>query len=182
MAPFLRLEVRAEPSQAMRLGSPLMAAVLTLAGGWLMFYLIGKNPSEAMHLFFIEPLSNRNGWAELLLKAAPLCLIGLGLAVCYRANVWNIGAEGQMLIGGMAASGVALYFQPANGAWVLPLMMLAGVLAGMVWAAVPALLRSRFNTNEILVSLMLTYIATHLLVYLVSGPWRDPQGMNFPIS
>lgn len=166
----------------MQLGAPLLATLLTLAAGWGVFSLAGKAPGEAMFLFFMDPLSNRNGWAELLLKASPLCLIGLGLSICYRANVWNIGAEGQMLVGGMAASGIALYFQPSNGVWVLPVMLLAGTAGGALWAAIPAWLRSRFNTNEILVSLMLTYVATNVLIYLVSGPWRDPQGMNFPLT
>jgi len=179
--PF-RLEARAFPSRLMQLASPLLAALITLAIGWIVFGALGQQPAQAMQVFFIEPLSDRNGWAELLLKAAPLCLIGLGLSVCYRANIWNIGAEGQMLAGGMAASAVALFFKPDNSAWVMPLMLLASVLGGMLWAAIPALLRTRFHTNEILVSLMFTYIASNILIYLVSGPWRDPQGMNFPLT
>lgn len=177
-----QLEARPSPSRTMQLAVPLVAALLTLAGGWLIFGLVGKDPSQAMHAFFIDPLSDVNGWAELLLKASPICLIALGLAIGYRANVWNIGAEGQMMLGGIAASGVAIYFDNATGWWILPLMMLAGVVGGMLWAAIPAFLKSRFNTNEILVSLMLTYVAVQLLIYLVSGPWRDPQGMNFPLS
>ena len=136
----------------MQLAAPLLAALLTLAGGWLIFSLVGKDAGTAMAAFFIEPLSSIDGWAELFLKASPICLIGLSLALAYRANVWNIGAEGQMMLG------------------------------GMLWAAIPAFLRSRFNTSEILVSLMLTYVAPQLIIYLVSGPWRDPQGMNFPLS
>ncbi len=166
----------------MRFSVPLIAAVLTLVIGFAIFGLVGRDPAEAMWAFFIEPLSTVNGWSELLLKASPLCLIGLGLAVGYRANVWNIGAEGQMLAGGIAASGIAIAFDQSSGGWILPLMMAAGVAGGMAWAAIPAFLRSRFNTSEILTSLMLTYVATQLLIYLVSGPWRDPQGMNFPIS
>jgi simple sugar transport system permease protein len=177
-----QLEARPAPSRIMQLAVPVVAALLTLAGGWLIFGLVGKDPSVAMAAFFIAPLSTLNGWAELLLKASPICLIALGLALGYRANIWNIGAEGQMLLGGIAASGVAIYFDQADGRWVLLLMMLAGIIGGMLWAAIPAFLRSRFNTSEILVSLMLTYVATQLLIYLVSGPWRDPQGMNFPIS
>lgn len=177
-----RLEARTAPSRTMQLAVPLVAAFLTLAIGWLIFGLVGKDPGEAMKAFFIDPLSSIGGWSELLLKASPLCLIGLGLAVGYRANIWNIGAEGQMLLGGIAASGVAIYFDQSSGWWILPLMMLAGIAGGMVWAAIPAFLKSRFNTSEILVSLMLTYVATQLLIYLVSGPWRDPQGMNFPLS
>jgi simple sugar transport system permease protein len=166
----------------MRLAVPLIAAALTLVIGFAIFGLVGRDPALAMRAFFIDPLSSVNGWSELVLKASPLCLIALGLALGYRANVWNIGAEGQMLAGGIAASGVAIHFDQASGAWILPLMMAAGVLGGMAWAAIPAFLKSRFNTSEILTSLMLTYVATQLLIFLVSGPWRDPQGMNFPIS
>ena len=177
-----QLEARPSPSRTMQLAAPLLAALLTLAGGWLIFSLIGKDAAAAMYAFFVEPLSSIDGLAELLLKASPICLIGLGLALAYRANVWNIGAEGQMLVGGVAASGVAIYFDGVTAWWVLALMMFAGVLGGMIWAAIPAFLRSRFNTSEILVSLMLTYVAPQLIIYLVSGPWRDPQGMNFPLS
>ena len=179
--PF-RLEPRASPSRTMQFFSPLAAGVITLAIGWIVFSALGQSPSAAMRVFFIDPLSDRNGWSELLLKATPLCLIGIGLSICYRANIWNIGAEGQMLVGGMAASGVALFFKPDSGVCIMPLMLAASVLGGMLWAAIPALLRTRFNTNEILVSLMFTYISVNLLIYLVSGPWRDPQGMNFPLT
>jgi len=182
MTVSFRLQARVAPSPAMQFVAPLVAVSLTLAFGWLIFGLLGRNPGQAMVAFFIAPLSSINGWSELVLKASPLCLIGLGLAIGYRANVWNIGAEGQMLFGGIAASGVAIHFSNTSGAWILPLMMLAGVAGGAVWAAIPAFLKSRFNANEILVSLMLTYVASQLLIFLVSGPWRDPNGMNFPIS
>ncbi|HEY1608098.1 MAG TPA: ABC transporter permease [Paraburkholderia sp.] len=178
----LRLEARATPSRAMRFAVPLIAALLTLLFGFLIFGLVGRDPVQAMYAFFIEPLSSVDGWSELLLKASPLCLIGLGLAAGYRANVWNIGAEGQMLLGGIAASGVAIACDQLSGWWILPTMMVAGIAGGMAWAAIPAWLKTRFNTNEILTSLMLTYVATQLLIYLVSGPWRDPMGMNFPLS
>ncbi|MGI4860744.1 MAG: ABC transporter permease [Janthinobacterium lividum] len=178
----LRLEARPTPSRAMRLAAPVIAALLTVAIGWLVFGLANQSPSLAMRTFFIEPLASVNGWSELLMKASPLCLIALGLALSYRAGVLNIGAEGQMLLGGIAASGVAIHFDQSTSHWVLALMVAAGVAGGMVWAAIPALLRNRFGTNEMLVSLMLTYVASQLLIYLVSGPWRDPQGMNFPLS
>ena len=177
-----RFEARATPSRAMQFAVPAIAAIATLALGFLVFGATGSAPLHAMHAFFIEPLSSVNGWAELLLKASPLCLIGLGLALSYRANVWNIGAEGQMIVGGICASGVAIHFDQSSSAWILPAMMLVGALGGMAWAVIPAWLRTRFSTNEILTSLMLTYIAAQLLIYLVSGPWRDPQGMNFPLS
>jgi simple sugar transport system permease protein len=117
---------------------------------------------------------------ELAVKATPLLLIALGLAVCFRSNVWNIGAEGQYIIGAVTASGVALLADKTTGAWIVPALLLAGVLGGMLWAALTALLRDKFNANEILVSLMLVYVAVQVLGYLVFGPWKDPNGYNFP--
>ena len=179
----LRIEPRAAASLRMRYASPLIATGLTLLMGFVLFAALGKNPLAAFHAFFIAPVSSLNGVAELLLKAAPLVLIATGLAVGFRANVWNIGAEGQLTIGATARGGMALFRPASEGpAWLLPLMIVAGALGGMAWAAVPAFLRTRFNANEILVSLMLTYVAQLLLSYLVHGPWRDPQGFNFPQS
>ncbi len=166
----------------MRLASPLIAAVAILVTGFLIFTLLGKEPAPAFYAFFIKPIDTAYGFSELLLKATPLILCGLGLALAYRANVWNIGAEGQLVMGAIAGSGVALTFGESNGAWVLPLMLLAGVIGGMAWAAIPAFLRTRFNTSEILVTLMLVYVAQLTLSFLVHGPWRDPAGYNFPQS
>ena len=117
-----------------------------------------------------------------MVKATPLLLIALGLAVCFRSNVWNIGAEGQYIMGAVAASGVALLADKTTGGWIVMPILLAGVLGGMLWAGITALLRDRFNANEILVSLMLVYVASLVLGYLVYGPWKDPQGYNFPQS
>lgn len=177
-----RLEPRPRPSRSMGWLSPLLAAALTIVAGFVLFPLLGKDPLVAFHTFFVEPVSDLDGIAELLLKAAPLMLIGVGLACGYRANVWNIGAEGQLVLGAVCAGGVALWFHEADGPWILPLMMLAGLAGGLAWAAIPAFLRTRFNTNEILVSLMLVYVANLLLSWLVHGPWQDPEGFNFPQS
>jgi len=166
----------------MRLLSPLIAATAMLLTGLIAFTLLGKDPLEAFHVFFIKPVDNLFGFGELMLKATPLILCALGLAVGFRAGVWNIGAEGQLTLGAIAGGGVALWLGEGAGFWILPLMMLAGALGGMLWASIPALLRTRFNTNEILVSLMLVYIAQLLLNWLVHGPWRDPKGFNFPQS
>ncbi|HSW18601.1 MAG TPA: ABC transporter permease [Ramlibacter sp.] len=178
----LRLERRPTASRRMRYASPLIAAALTLLTGLVLFAALGKSPLAAFHAFFVAPVSSINGVAELLLKASPLVLIAIGLAVGFRGNVWNIGAEGQLTMGAIAAGGLALLPLAAEGPWVLPAMIVAGALGGMAWAAIPALLRTRFNANEILVSLMLTYVAQLLLSFLVHGPWRDPQGFNFPQS
>lgn len=178
----LRLESRPEPSRAMLVASPLIAASLTLAAGFLLFLALGQRPGVALHTFFVAPVSSRNGVAELLLKAAPLVLIAQGLAIGFRANVWNIGAEGQLTLGAIAASALAILFDGTNSGWLLPAMVAAGVLGGMAWAAIPAYLRTRFHASEILVTLMLVYVATLALSYLVHGPMRDPQGLNFPQS
>ena len=176
------LEARAEPSRLMGWLAPLFAAVLTLVAGFVLFSALGRNPLQAFYTFFVYPVRDLNGVAELLLKASPLMLIAVGLACGYRANVWNIGAEGQLTLGAIFAGGVALYFYESESRLVLPLMIVAGALGGMLWAAIPALLRTRFNTSEILTSLMLVYVATLLLSYLVHSPWRDPEGFNFPQS
>lgn len=175
-----KLETRAEASQAMRYASPAIAVGLTLLGGILIFAALGKSPVEGFRIFFVNPVRDLNAVAELLLKATPLMLIAVGLAVGFRANVWNIGAEGQFLMGAVGATGVALAFPSAASALVLPAMVIAGMIGGGLWAALPALLKTRFNANEILTSLMLVYIAQLAVSWLVFGPWKDPAGFNFP--
>jgi simple sugar transport system permease protein len=179
---MLKLEPRQEPSTLMAYASPLLAVVLTLTSGYLLFSLLGKDPLQAFQVFFVKPIETRYGIGELLLKATPLILCALGLAIGFRANVWNIGAEGQLTIGAIVGGGIALHFGEVDAGWLLPLMLLGGMLGGMTWAAIPAFLRTRFHTSEILVSLMLVYVAQLLLSYLVHGPWRDPAGYNFPQS
>src|SRR5690606_1314761 len=128
----------------------------------------------AVREIFLTPILNPLKWQDLAVKSAPLIIIAVGLSIGYRANVWNIGAEGQYVLGGLAATGVALLTRDLSGPWILPLMMLAGMAGGMAWAVVPAFLRTRLQVNEILTSLMLTYVAIQLLNYLVIGPWKDP--------
>ncbi len=178
----LRLEARPEPSRVAGWLAPLIAAAATLVVGFVLFSALGKDPVQAFRAFFLKPVADLYGVSELLLKASPLMLIATGLAAGYRANVWNIGAEGQLLVGAIAGGGLALAFHDAASPLLLPAMIVAGALGGMAWAAIPAFLRTRFNANEILVSLMLVYVATHLLSWLVHGPWRDPEGFNFPQS
>ena len=177
---MIKLEPRPSPSPAMSVLSPLLALALTVAVGTLLFVLLGKDPVRGLSMFFVEPLRSGYALAELAVKATPLLLIALGLAVCFRSNVWNIGAEGQFVIGAVAASGVAMQADAGTGRWIVAAVLAAGVLGGMAWAAVVALLRDRFNASEILVSLMLVYVADQVLAYLVYGPWKDPNGFNFP--
>jgi ABC-type uncharacterized transport system permease subunit len=180
---MLRLEARPQPSKALSIASPVIALAITVVVGVLLFALLGKDPVKGLQAFFVEPVKSGYALSELSVKAVPLVLIALGLAVCFRSNVWNIGAEGQFVVGALAAGWVAMQAGPGTawmGRGIVPIILLAGVLGGMAWAAVVALLRDRFNANEILVSLMLVYVADMLLAYLVYGPWKDPQGYNFP--
>jgi general nucleoside transport system permease protein len=181
---MLRLEHRPEASQAMSYLSPVIAIGLMLIGGLLLFTALGKDPLEGFKVFFINPISDSYGVSELFLKATPLMLCAIGLAIGFRANVWNIGAEGQLIVGAVAASAVALYFYESESSQflVLGLMVVAGAIGGMLWACIPAFLKTRFNTNEILVSLMLVYVAQLLVSWLVHGPMMDPDGFNFPQS
>ncbi len=176
----MRLEARAQPSAAMALLSPVLALALTVLTGVLLFSLLGKDPLRGLAVFFWEPLRSGYALTELGVKATPLVLCALGLIVCFRANVWNIGAEGQLLAGAMAGGAVALLAGPGSGLYMLPAVLAAGVLGGMAWASITAWLRDRANANEILVSLMLVYVAQLLLAFLVHEPLKDPQGYNFP--
>jgi simple sugar transport system permease protein len=176
----IQLEPRAEPLRFMRLGAPMLALILTVIVSAPFLLALGLNPISTLRIFFVEPLSSPNGISEWLLKASPLMLIALGLTVGFRASVWNIGAEGMFTIGAICAAWLALHFGGAGHVWLLPAMMLSGALGGMAWAAIPAFLKTKANTNEILVSLMLNYVAALILSYLVNGPMQDPEGQNYP--
>jgi len=177
-----RLVKRQTPSKTMVYLSPLLAIFLTLLASILLFLIMGVSPLDALHAYFIEPISTAYGWTELAVKATPLVLIGVALALGFRAGVWNIGAEGQLIMGGIFGGTVALFFYEKSGFYIVPLILLAGILGGMFWAGIVAFLRTRFNANEILTSLMLSYVAGLILNYLVHGALRDPDGMNFPES
>ncbi len=177
---MLKLEWRPQESQVWRYASPLLALAITVALGIGLFMLLGKDPLRGLQMFFWEPLKSVYALGELMVKATPLLVIALGLAVCYRSNVWNIGAEGQFVIGAVAAGGVALLADKETGRWMVVAVVLAGVAGGMFWASITAWLRDKFHANEILVSLMLVYVADMVLGYLVYGPWKDPAGYNFP--
>ncbi|MGF1659146.1 MAG: ABC transporter permease [Rubrimonas sp.] len=179
---MIALEPRARPSTALSLLSPVIAIALTLVAGAALIAALGRDPGQALWVYFVSPFMDGYSRAELTVKAAPLALIGAGLAVCFRANVWNIGAAGQFTLGAIFAGWLALAMpQAASKLWLVPYLA-AGALGGLLWAAIPALLRVRFNANEILVSLMLTYVAALLLDFLVRGPWRDPLAFGFPQS
>ncbi|TMH32553.1 MAG: ABC transporter permease [Betaproteobacteria bacterium] len=177
---MLKLEPRSQPSPVMSIASPLLALAITVVIGVALFILLGKDPLRGLQVFFIEPVKNAYALSELAMKATPLLLIALGLALCFRSNVWNIGAEGQFIIGAIAAGGVAMLADKDSSRWIVVAILAAGVAGGMLWAGIVALLRDQANANEILVSLMLVYVADMVLSYLVYGPWKDPAGYNFP--
>jgi ABC-type uncharacterized transport system permease subunit len=176
----IELERRPEVSKLFSILSPFIALGLTLFFGGIMFMMLGKDPLSALYSFFIEPLTEVWSLHELAIKAAPLILIAVGLSVCYRSNNWNIGAEGQFIMGAIAGSILPVVFYEWQSPLVLPLMMLLGMLGGALFAGIPAFLKAHLNTNEILTSLMLVYVAQLFLDWLVRGPWRNPGGMNFP--
>ena len=178
------LEQRPAPSRLMGILSPVLAVLLTVLCGAIMFVALGKDPLAGLAVFFVEPVRDLQGLSELGVKVAPLLMIAVGLAICFRANVYNIGAEGQLVLGAITGGAAGLWLDEAGmgGATAITLMLVAGMAGGMAWAAITAFLRDRFNANEILVSLMLVYIAQLLLSYLVHGPLMDPEGFNFPQS
>jgi len=181
---MIKLIPRVENSKAMIVLSPLIALILTALSALIIFIFILEDV-KVLNVFFtlfVEPLTDGYYLSELLVKAAPLMIIGLGLSIGFRAGIWNIGAEGQYVMGGIAGGALGLYFYNVEGFWLLPLMAIAGILGGMLYASIAAFLRTRYQVNEILVTLMLTYVAVLFLSAMVHGPLRNPSGFNFPES
>ena len=183
---MVRLEKRPSPSAFWQWATPVLAVVLTMIAGGIMFALLGKNPVEAIRTIFWDPLFNEQfasySRPQLLVKAGPLILIAVGLSLGFRAGIWNIGAEGQYIMGAIFGAGVGLALYPVETRWVFPLMVVAGIFGGWLWAMIPALLKTRFNTNEILVSLLLVYVAQNILASMSIGLLRNPEGGGFPGS
>jgi ABC-type uncharacterized transport system permease subunit len=179
----LVLEKRVERSATIAVASPLIAIALTLVTVGILFAVMGKNPITALDVYFFEPLTDPYSLSEIAVKATPLVMIGVGLSLCYIANIWNIGAEGQFLAGAIAGGWLAVRTNGTDaGTWVLPAMLILGALGGALYAMIPALCKIRFGASEILTSLMLVYVAYYGMDYLVRGPWRDPHGLNFPTT
>ena len=182
---MIRLEKRPQPSRAWSLATPLMAVLATMLMGGLLFAALGKPPVEAIRTIFWEPLFGEFAFyyrPQLLVKGAPLVLIAIGLSLGFRAGIWNIGAEGQYIIGALTGAGVGLAFYPMESWISFPLMILAGAFGGWAWAMIPAVLKTRFGTNEILVSLMLVYVAEQFLASMSLGLMKNPEGFGFPGS
>lgn len=182
---MIRLEKRPSPSRAWSIATPVLAVVLTMIAGGILFAILGKDPVEAMRTIFWDPLFGEFAFylrGQLLVKAAPLVLIAIGLSLGFRAGIWNIGAEGQYIMGAICGAAVGLAVFPTESRLIFPVMVVAGALGGMVWALIAGVLRTKFNTNEILVSLMLVYVAQTILSKAATGFLRNPEGMGFPGS
>ncbi len=183
---MIRLEKRAAPSRLMSATTPILAVLATMIAGGIMFAFLGFDPLVAIRTIFWDPLFDAQfgpySRPQLLVKAGPLILIATGLALGFRAGIWNIGAEGQYIMGAVVGAGVGLAFYPSESRWIFPLMVVAGAFGGWAWAMIPAVLKTRFGTNEILVSLMLVYVAENILASVSSSLLRNPDGMGFPGS
>ncbi|MEX0365483.1 MAG: ABC transporter permease [Ruegeria sp.] len=182
---MIRIEARPQPSAVMAYATPVLAVVLTMIFGGLLFAVLGKDPLQAIATIFWEPLFGEFAFfyrPQLLIKGAPLILIAIGLALGFRAGIWNIGAEGQYIVGAICGAGAGLAFYPAESVLIFPFMVLAGALGGWAWAMIPAVLKVKFGTNEILVSLMLVYVAEQLLASMSLGLLKNPEGFGFPGS
>ncbi|MFK7871506.1 MAG: ABC transporter permease [Roseobacter sp.] len=182
---MIRLEKRPQPSRAFAYATPILAVLTTFVFGGLLFAALGKDPLLSIQTIFWQPLFGEFSFfyrPQLLIKGAPLVLIAIGLSLGFKAGIWNIGAEGQYIMGALFAAGFALAFYPAESVLIFPGMVLAGALGGWLWAMIPALLKVRFGTNEILVSLMLVYVAEQFQSSMALGLLRNPEGFGFPGS
>ena len=183
---MIRFEKRLAPSRKTTILTPIIAVILTMIAGGIMFAALGKDPFEAIRIIFWDPLFDENfasySRPQLLVKAGPLILIAIGLSIGFKAGIWNIGAEGQYIMGAIFGAAAALAVYPAESPFIFPAMIIAGALGGWLWAMIPAILKTKFKTNEILVSLMLVYVAESILASVAQGLLKNPDGYGFPGS
>lgn len=177
VGPF-RIDRVPEPSGARILAVSLLAILAAFLTAGIIFWAYGVNPVRAYVTIVRDVLITPGALPEILRPAIPLLLAGVGLVLAFRAQFYNIGAEGQLLAGAIAATGVAL-FTPIRGGWAIPAMFAAGFLAGALWGLVPSLLKLRLSVNEVITTLMMNYIGLYLVSWLVTGPWKGPSVRGF---
>ncbi|MDQ3692711.1 MAG: ABC transporter permease [Chloroflexota bacterium] len=180
-SPRLRLERVTAPSRLVTVLVPVASILLALVLGAVLILSTGENPLAVYRAMFAGAFGTGDAFAETLVKTTPLLLAGLGVAIAFQMQLWNIGAEGQIYLGAIAATGTGLFLVPG---WPAPAlvaaMVLAGLLGGAAWGIIPGALRAFLGANEIITSLMLNYVAILFAEYLVHGPWRDPAAFGFP--
>ncbi len=178
---IVRVEKRLTVPRWMSYAVPVVSVLVALLLGAILFAAAGVNPLQAYGTILSGAFASVDGLTGTLVKAIPLILCGLGVAIAFRTLLWNIGAEGQLFMGAFAAAGVALFLLPkAPPIILIPAMLLAGILAGALWGFIPGVLKALLGVNEIITSLMLNYVAILWVDYLIYGPWKDPQGWGFP--
>ncbi|HDI75044.1 MAG: ABC transporter permease [Thermoprotei archaeon] len=180
---IIKIEKRSEYNRYSALDISILSVLLALAVASIIMWAFRVSPTRAYYEIFVKTLSNKYGISHVVARTIPLLLCSLGLVVCFKAGVWNIGAEGQLLMGAVAATGVALYLMPQSPSWILlPTMFTLGAVMGAFWALIPALLKAKARVNEIITTLMLNYVAEKIVEYLVYGPWKSPSGWGFPLT
>ena len=175
-------ERREISSPLFRLLTPIVSIAIALFVAGFLLLASGVNPLEAYREIIYESVGSLYGLSETLVKTTPLIFAGLGVSLAFRMQIWNIGAEGQIYMGAMGASGIALFSGIDNHWLMLTVMFAAAFLCGGCWAGVAGFLRARWKVNEVIVTLLMNYIAILLVDYLVYGPWKDPKGFNFPLT
>src|SRR5437867_12255852 len=178
----MKVERRLEPSRLMKVAAPAISLLLALGAIAVVFGALGVNPLVAYREIFRGAFGTLYGLSETGTKSIRLLLVGVGLVLAYRAQVWNIGAEGQLLMGAIASTGVALNFPNLPAVVLLPAMFLAGFVGGALWALVPAALKAWSRVDEVLTSLMLVYVAGEAVNHLIYGPWKGEQSGGFPLT
>lgn len=178
----LQVKHRADPSRTLSIGVRTGAVVLALLISSLLMTIGGRPPTTLYTSMFKGTLTTTFGLSETMLRMVPLLLCGLGIAMAARMKLWNIGAEGQFHMGAIGAGGVAFAWPGAPAWFLLPAMAVGAMVLGGCWAFFPAFARAKWETNEIITTLLLNYVAINVLLYLVYGPWKDPESMGFPQS
>ena len=180
--PSIRLETRLERSRSLGWVIPLVSVTLGILVGAIILLVAGVDPIAAYREMFMETFGNTQGLSEVLVVATPLMLCGLGVMLSFKMLIWNIGAEGQLHMGAFAATWVVLTGWEGSPWAMVPVMVVAGMIAGALWALIPAILKIKLNVNEIITTLLLNYVAILWVDFLVYGPWKDPLTFNFPVT